>query len=313
MLLEAAFMKELVFIVMACCSDGFLWTFWKAFNTFKCRIILLQFERARWTGWHHDKKTRSSNRSAAVSSCHCRGEDARCTRVLQGLADFWDCKTFSPLIREASSVLTSPNRHTFQTCKCFVILKTWPSILFTTMMCWGKLKWSYFEINAWMFSSIHVVLEVWWRHFSGFLTELDNLCQAWNDPSGCLLASFLCPHFCWEHFQPHGSGFWWHPACSAVAGVCRKAGTGPRGLASYPRSDQQARAHPHTPMGELVAVHGADGGRECLWFSLSLQVAFWTATIKSCAFAKPFFYPLGNVSFVKNVGVSKGSKIKSTS
>lgn len=96
----------------ACFSDGFLWTLWKAFNALKRRIMLLQFKQARWTGWHHNKKTRSSNRSAAVSSCHCRGKDGRCTLVLQGLADFWECKTFLPLIREASSVLTSRNRHT---------------------------------------------------------------------------------------------------------------------------------------------------------------------------------------------------------
>lgn len=66
-------------------------------------------------------KTRSSNRSAAVSSRHCRGKDTRCTRTLQGLAVFWNWKTFSPLIREVSSVLTRPNRHIYHTCKvCYI-------------------------------------------------------------------------------------------------------------------------------------------------------------------------------------------------
>lgn len=53
-------------------------------------------------------------------------------------------------------------------------------------------------------------------------------------------------------FSPMVSGFWWHPACSVVACVCRKTGTGPRGLASYPPSDpagHKAGHSPHTPMG----------------------------------------------------------------
>lgn len=222
------------------------------------------------------------------------GGASQSSRVWQ---TFESAKRFLPLIREASSVLTRQNTHTHTSdMQCFIILKIWPSILFTIMMCWGKLRWSYFKTNVRMFSSIHVVSEIWrWILNCAGQPLLQRIAKLEMMLPGVFSLHLSTPHLCWELFQPRGSGFWWHPACSGAACVCRKAGTGAATWAGFLPTFRPSRAQ-----GRALSSPSPHGltcsGPQCwcgLWMPLILLLPASSILScnqkKSCAVAKPFF------------------------